>query len=49
MDPATITLLIGIGTLIISQVFQFARKIHKSNCWKCCNIEMEDNDNKSQK
>ncbi len=42
MEPVTLTLLIGVISLLITNTFQLIRKIHKSNCFKCCSVEMED-------
>lgn len=38
MDPVTIALLIGLGTLIVERAFSWGQKIRKS---KCCGNEIE--------
>lgn len=45
MDPATVAILIGLGTLLIERGFKWAYKIQKSNCCcDCIKIEMSSNE-----
>ncbi len=39
MDPSSIVLLVGIGTLLIERVFKWFMKIKNSTCC-CCGVEM---------
>lgn len=38
-DPATIALLIGLGTLLIERAFSIFQRVKSSKCGTCCDVE----------
>ena len=46
MDPVTLSLIIGISTLLIERFFRLMYKIHKS---KCCGMELDMEDDCDKK
>lgn len=41
MDPLSIGLMIGLISLFIERLFDYAKRIKKSECFSCCDIEMK--------
>ena len=47
MDPVTISLIIGIGVLLIDRIYAWSLTITKSQCC-CCNITRKENNQNDQ-
>jgi len=41
MDPATISLIVGVGILFIERLFSYLSQIKKSSCSNCCSCEQQ--------
>lgn len=42
IDPASIALIVGVGTLIVERLFTYLGKIRKSKCSNCCEVDIAD-------